>query len=152
VLDLAEEIDAVRDELTRRGIDYAVCGGIAMAIHGFTRATEDLDLFIRPEDYARVKEAVAARGFTFEALPMSFSSGMVEIRRVSKVDRGDGDVLMIDLLLVTPNTEDVWENRTMLTWRGKPFPVVSREGLIKLKKLRGSDLDLVDIRRLEEAE
>ena len=136
MFDLPQELDAIRAELTRDGIEYALCGGIAMAVHGFTRATEDIDLLIRPKDFARVKTAVARLGFTFEARPMTFSGGAMEIRCISKIDRADGDVLILDLLLVTPASEDVWETRQSLPWRGKPMSVVSREGLIALKRSR----------------
>lgn len=55
---------------------------------------------------------------------------------------------MLDLLLVTPAVEDVWQTRERMIWQGADLWVVSREGLIKLKLLRSSDQDLVDIRRL----
>ena len=149
MFDLPQELDAIRAELARDGIEYAICGGIAMAVHGFTRATEDIDLLIRPEDWPRVKTAAARLGFKFEAHPMSFSNGAMEIRRISKIDPGDGDVLMLDLLLLTPANEGVWKGRQLLEWRGEPVWVVSREGLIVLKRFRSSDQDLVDIRKLE---
>ncbi len=149
MLDLPQELDAIRRALSGEGIEYAVCGGIAMAIHGFTRATEDIDLFIRPESYVRLKEAVAPLGFTFEARPMSFSDGAMEIRRLTKLDPVDGDVLTLDLLLATPASESVWATRKSLVWRGEAVSVVSREGLILLKRFRSSDQDLVDIRHLE---
>ena len=149
MFNLPQELDAIRAELARDQIEYAICGGIAMAVHGFTRATEDIDLLIRPEDWARIKTAVARLGFRFEAHPMSFSKGAMEIRRISKIDPADGDVLMLDLLLVTPASEGVWKNRQLLEWRGEPVWVVSREGLIALKRFRSSDQDLVDIRKLE---
>jgi hypothetical protein len=152
VYNLPQELDAIRAELARDGIEYAVCGGIAMAVHGFTRATEDIDLFIRPEDYLRVKAAAGRLGFTFEAHPMTLSGGAMEIRRVSKIDSEDGDVLTLDLLLVTPASEDVWATRQSIGWRGEPISVVSREGLIALKRFRSSDQDLVDIRHLESDE
>lgn len=149
MFDLPRELDAIRAALAREGIEYAICGGIAMAVHGYTRATEDIDLLIRPEDFTRVKAAVASLGFRFEANPMSFSQGAMEIRRVSKIDPGDGDVLMLDLLLVTAMSEGVWSTRQSLAWRGEPVSVVSREGLIALKRFRSSDQDLIDIRNLE---
>ncbi|HEY3494315.1 MAG TPA: nucleotidyl transferase AbiEii/AbiGii toxin family protein [Polyangiaceae bacterium] len=31
------------------GVDYVVVGGVAMNLHGLVRATEDLDVFIRPD-------------------------------------------------------------------------------------------------------
>ena len=35
--------------MNREQVDYAVIGGVAMNIHGLVRATEDLDVFVRPE-------------------------------------------------------------------------------------------------------
>jgi predicted nucleotidyltransferase len=152
MLNLANELAAVVDTLNGRGVDFAVCGGVAMAIHGYTRATEDIDLFLREEDLGKLKDAVATLGFVIEARPMNFSGGAVKIRRISKIDPSDGDLLMLDLLLVTWETEHVWSTREKLEWRGKLFPVVSREGLIELKRYRSSEQDLLDIRKLESGE
>lgn len=41
-----DDVLAVLEALERRGVRYAVFGGLAMAAHGFDRATRDLDLFI----------------------------------------------------------------------------------------------------------
>ena len=49
MIDLAEEFEAVISALAEHGIEYAVCGGLAMAIHGFPRATVDIDLLIPAE-------------------------------------------------------------------------------------------------------
>jgi hypothetical protein len=35
--------------LENRGVIYAIFGAAAMGLHGFVRATEDLDLFVAPE-------------------------------------------------------------------------------------------------------
>ena len=40
---LLEEFVNVTQEFNRRGIDYAVCGGWAVNLYGFTRATGDID-------------------------------------------------------------------------------------------------------------
>jgi hypothetical protein len=58
MLDLAAEFEAVVGALAREGVEYAVCGGFAMAIHGYPRATVAIDLLIRPEDEERVYAAV----------------------------------------------------------------------------------------------
>ncbi len=46
--------------LNEKSVDYIVVGGIAMALHGLVRATEDIDLFIRPtgENVSRLKECL----------------------------------------------------------------------------------------------
>jgi hypothetical protein len=41
-----DDVLAVLEALERRGVRYAVFGGLAMAAHGFDRATRDLDLFV----------------------------------------------------------------------------------------------------------
>lgn len=42
---LTDVIDVLR-ALEREGVQYAIFGGVAMAIHGLDRGTEDLDLFL----------------------------------------------------------------------------------------------------------
>lgn len=151
MLDLEAELDAVIAALTREGVEYAVCGGVAMAIHGKPRATIDIDLLIKPEDEDRVYLAVEPLGFRFKAKPMHFVGGTMEIRRVTKID-SDGEALMLDLLLVTPAFRSVWQLRQTVAWRTHLVSVVSREGLIALKSSRSSAQDLADIERLESEE
>lgn len=45
-----DDVLTVLDALERAGVRYAVFGGLAMAAHGFDRATRDLDLFITPDE------------------------------------------------------------------------------------------------------
>lgn len=45
-----DDVLRVIAELNRASVDYAVFGGIALNIHGVIRATEDLDLFLRPDE------------------------------------------------------------------------------------------------------
>ncbi len=149
MFDLSEELAAIRDELAARGLEFAVCGGIGMAIHGFTRATVDLDLFVRPEEVEAIEATLEVLGYVIKADPMTSSVGAIHIQRVSKIDAADDDNLAVDLLLVSPETIGVWNSRESLTWRDQPLPVVSREGLIALKRLRATDMDLVDIGRME---
>jgi hypothetical protein len=51
-------IQAFNDE----GVDYVVVGGVAINLHGLVRATEDLDVFVRPdpENIARMRRALAS--------------------------------------------------------------------------------------------
>jgi hypothetical protein len=149
VFDLEEELRQLRDGFDAAQVPYALCGGLAVGVHGFPRATVDIDVLILREDLERVEDIAGGFGFLLKARPMSFSRGATEIRRVSKIDPNDGEVLMLDLLLVTPAVEDVWESRERFPWHGGELSVVSREGLIALKRLRSSDVDLMDIKRLQ---
>lgn len=152
MLDLYEELKALLSAFDTHKVDYALCGGLAMAVHGFFRATIDIDLLIHRESLEEIKSLARSLGYTIEALPMTFSKGAIEIRRLSKLDSDAGDVLMLDLLLVTPQLENIWATRTEAEWEGGKITVVSREGLIALKSFRNSKQDLADIESLKEVE
>lgn len=144
---LIEELRLLVREFNDRRIEFALCGGLAVAAHGFTRATEDIDFLIREESLERAYAAAASIGFDIRGLDMSFKERTVEIRRVSKIV-GE-DVISLDLLLVTPHVEDVWEGRESKEFEGEVITLVSRDGLIKMKKQAGRSQDLTDIERLE---
>ncbi len=148
---LLDELSQIISALEDGGIEYAVCGGLALTIHGFPRATFDIDVLIRPESLEKAYEIAAEKGYDIRGLDMSFKERAVEIRRVSKID-DDGEVLSLDLLLVTSQVEDVWETRETLIWEDKTLWIVSRNGLIRMKELAGRDKDLIDIGRLKDEE
>lgn len=148
---LLDELSQLISAFDENKIEYAVCGGLALTIHGFPRTTFDIDVLIRPESLENAYEIVAKYEYDIRGLDMSFKERAVEIRRVSKIDE-DGEVLSLDLLLVTPKVEDVWKTREKLVWQNKTLWIVSREGLIKMKKLAGRAKDLIDVDRIENEE
>ena len=152
MFDLYEEFKSIISALEEHGIDYAVCGGLAMAVHGLPRATVDIDLLILDESLEATKGLARTLGYNIEAMAMTFSRGAVEIRRVSKIDRETGIVLSLDMLLVTPEIVEIWQSRTRVAWESGSFWTVSRGGLMALKSLRSSAQDLADIERLKESE
>ncbi|HEX9731679.1 MAG TPA: nucleotidyl transferase AbiEii/AbiGii toxin family protein [Thermoanaerobaculia bacterium] len=149
-MDLYEEFVAVIDLLDEHGIDYAICGGIAVALHGHPRFTKDIDLLVRRPDVDRIADALEARGFLFRAGRVPFDVGGPHERetfRISKID-GDGDTLTVDLLVVNDRIADVWETREAFAWQEREVTVVSAQGLAKMKRLAGRDQDLLDLKKL----
>lgn len=151
MMTLLEELSQLISALNENEIEYAVCGGLALTIHGFSRATFDIDILIRPESLEKAYEIVAPFGYDIRGLDMSFKERAVEIRRVSKID-DDGEVLPLDFLLTTPQVEEVWATREKLVWKDKDLWIVSRQGLIKMKELAGRAKDLIDIDRIQNEE
>lgn len=149
--DLFDELNQLISALEKHGIEYAVCGGLALTIHGFPRATFDIDILIQEDSLDKAFEIAAEKGYDIHGLDMSFKERAVEIRRVSKIDE-DGEVLSLDFLLVTPHVEDVWDTKIYLGWEGKTLSIVSREGLLKMKRLAARHKDLIDIDRMENYE
>lgn len=150
MLDLFDEFKALIARLSERGVDYALCDGLAMAVYGVPRATVDIDLLILVDDLEKAMNLAREEGYTIKAKPMILGEQGIEIRRISKVDPDSGDLLMLDLLLVTPPITHVWESRKEVEWENGKLKVVSRDGLIALKSLRGSGQDIDDIEKLRE--
>ena len=147
MFDITDELRALIDVLDGQEVDYALCGGMAMAVHGVTRTTIDIDLLIPSDALDDVLKIAATLGYNLRGKDLSFANA--EIRRVSKIDPDDGEVLSLDLLLVTAKTVESWESRIDTVWEGRKLSVVSASGLIALKRLRGSAQDLADIEALQ---
>ncbi len=151
MLDIFEELRNLVGALDEHGVEYALCGGMAMGVYGRARSTIDIDLLVLSDSLDRIYELTKSFGYNIRGKEMSFADGAVEIRRVSKIDPEDGELLSLDLLLVTRETLPAWESRLEAEWEGGKLSVVSVNGLIALKKLRKSTQDLADIEALADA-
>ena len=149
MLDITDELKGLVNELNLHEIEYALCGGLAMGVHGSTRATVDINLLILPESLDDVIEIAKSQGYSLRGKEMTFAHGAIEIRRISKIDPASGDLIPLDLILVSPEIRHAWNTRQEASWEGGKLTVVTREGLISLKKLRSSDQDVADIKQLE---
>jgi len=149
MLDLVRELETVAGSLDDAGIPYAICGGLAVTIHGAVRSTRDIDLLVREEDLEAFVVQVRDHGWRFRALPMVFDAGKPQERRLTRVTRLEGKlVLMLDLITVTPFWEDVFDGRLRLHVGERELSVVSREGLAKMKRIAGRPQDLADLQNL----
>ena len=61
MIDLDRLLALIR-ALNREGVEYVVVGAVALGLHGLARATEDVDLFVRPspDNVAGLKRALSA--------------------------------------------------------------------------------------------
>ncbi|MCY7347639.1 MAG: hypothetical protein LH614_15655 [Pyrinomonadaceae bacterium] len=148
---LLDELSQLISALDENKVEYAMCGGRALAIHGFARTEYGIDILIPAESLEKAYEIAAGKGCDIRENDLSFKEGAVQIRRVSKI-RDDGEVLPLKFLLVTPQIRDVWETKEILIWQNRELWTVSRKGLIKMKTLAGRAKDLVDIERIKNEE
>jgi len=72
-----------------------------------------------------------------------------EVQRVSKLDPETGTLMSLDLIVVGPALDAVWADRIVVSWRGRQISIVSRPGLVTMKKLAGRPQDLADLAVLE---
>lgn len=149
MLDLYSEFERLIAAMADRQIEYALCGGLAIAVYAQPRATVDIDLLVTDAMLPAMRLLLKDLGYEIEAGPMEFGGGATVIHRFTKVDV-DGDFLSVDLLLKTPANAPAWEQIQRLQWNGQPLNVVSKDGLIFLKMMRDSEQDRADIAALRE--
>ena len=150
--DIFDEFQCLIKKLNTEQIDYAICGGWAVAIHGAPRATIDIDLLVLSENLEQLWKIADDLGYWVKGLPLSFDNGIIEIRRISKIDKESKTLFTIDFLLVTEALKKVWETRENIDFENDKVWTISREGLIFMKQLSGRHKDLGDIESLMEME
>ncbi|MCR9293357.1 MAG: nucleotidyltransferase family protein [bacterium] len=130
-------------------IDYGLCGGLAVAVHGYVRATKDIDILIRNDALAQARDALSPIGYDLDAGIFKFDQGTERETQLFRVSRADGPALTtLDLMLVTPILDEVWNSREIVRAYDTEINVVSKAALIKMKELAGRYQDLADIESL----
>lgn len=151
-MDLKQELLAVISALNQANVPYALCGGMAVVLHGYPRLTRDIDLLIRPRELEAAKVGLGTVGFSIPGGLIPFDTGKAYERKVFRVSKQIGqELLTIDLLLLPDFLENVWKNRETFQIENIPVTVVDRSGLIIMKKIAGRHQDLSDIEHLENA-
>jgi hypothetical protein len=148
-MDIYAEFVGIVRLLQGANVEFAVCGGFAMALHGLPRFTEDIDLLVKSDAVERIVELLKSNGFEFDAgtIPLAVHTRHpFVLRRITKIV-GE-NFITLDLLIVGPGLEDVWQDRTTFTYNELTVPAVSVMGLAKMKRLSGRPQDIVDIERL----
>ncbi len=122
-----------------------------MAFFALPRFTQDIDVLIAPDETERCKTILLPLGFKFFSTPMRFDQDAVEVHRLTKIEQSSGDHLFLDLIAaISPETRSILAARIRSTWKEKPIWVVSKAGLIELKKTANRPKDLLDLDALQE--
>jgi hypothetical protein len=149
-VNLVDELHAIGRALRDAGIEYAVCGAIAVTIHGATRTTKGIDLLVAGADVPRILEVVRPLGYAYAALPMTFDEGTIRERHVQRVSKLEGEHhLILDLLVADASLTGFLQGRVDVSLPEGPLSVVSRDALLKMKRLAARAQYLADIEALE---
>jgi hypothetical protein len=144
VLTLESELRELVQRFNEAKIEYALCGGMAVALHGYPRFTKDIDFLIPPESLDRAREVAAATGFLDESGQIPFPDS--DVYRILKLEGTEYRIL--DLLVPKRLDTIAWTQRQWYDWNGLPICSVSRDGLIEMKLAAGRDIDRIDIKQL----
>lgn len=151
-MNLVDELHSIARTLREASVDYAVCGGIAVTIHGATRSTKDIDLLVPAAEVPRILELLRRIGYLFAALPMTFDAGTPRERHVQRVTKVEGaEHLIVDLIIADASLAGLLEGQEQIDLPEGTLSVVSRSTLLKMKRFAGRPQDLADVAALDHA-
>ena len=136
----------VCEALNRSGANYLVIGGIACILHGYVRATTDVDVLIERTlpNSERVLQALATVGYGFAR---EWAAEEILKRPVTVI----GDDPAVDVFTVAWKVkyEQAVKRSAVVEVDGVPIPLIAIDDLIETKRT-GRALDSADIEALEE--
>lgn len=140
------DIERLLRFLNARSVRYVVIGATAFPVHGYARATLDVDFFIDAErvNAERVRAALSEFGYDVTDLTVDdLLSKKVLIRQYR---------LQTDIhpFVKGVTFEEIWANRVPGAIGETPAAFASLDDLIAMKKAAGRPKDLEDLRVLLE--
>lgn len=132
--------------LNAAGANYLVIGGIACILHGYVRATTDVDILVErtKDNVERVLAALANTGYGFAT---EWTADQVLESPVTII--GDNPAVEIFQVAWTVKYEQAVSRAWTVEVDGVPVPVIGLDDLIATKRT-GRPLDTADIEALEE--
>jgi hypothetical protein len=159
------DIPSILEVLVRHEVDFVVIGGVAVAHHGYVRATKDVDIVPQPTRdnlfrlWSALEELEARpallQEFGPEELPAPFTvEGLLELGNWN-LDTRFGQLELLQYVGGKVETAEDYDRLRAAAASGRyefgTVWVADYEDLIDFKNIAGRDLDLVDIRALREA-
>jgi len=148
-LELPQDYVDLLLELHDARVEFVVLGGWAVAVHGHGRATDDLDVLVRPtpENAVRVYDALQRFGAPLEAHG-------VTVELFSKPQYGyriGVKPVLIELLTSVSGIDfdEAASERVTVQIDGRAIPVIGRKALLANKRAAGRLKDLADVEALE---
>jgi hypothetical protein len=129
-------------------VEFLLVGAYAVAVHGYPRATGDIDLYVRPsvENAVRVIAALTEFGAPLQGVSATDFQVPGIIYQVG-VAPGRIDILTaIDGV----SWDEAWSGHRVQDVAGLRVPVIGLEALLKNKKASGRPKDLADLAWFEE--
>lgn len=150
------DLTALLRALAEADLEFVVVGGVAVAAHGFVRATEDVDLVPNPaprnldelvNTLLRLESRLTQR--PDQPLGQAERQALHQGRNLSVTTRlGDLDILV--RMPGVPSFDVLSRDAAVVALAGTSLSVCSREHLIAMKRARSSAADLADLERLED--
>ena len=133
--------------LLEENVRFLLVGAYAVAVHGFPRATKDIDFFVwaTPENAANLMRALTKFGAPLHDISEADLSSEGVVFQIGNSPR------RIDIITNISGVkfEQAYANKTTISIEGIEVPVISLEDLIANKRASARTQDLADVEKLE---
>jgi hypothetical protein len=133
--------------LLDNNVKFLLVGAYAMGVHGYPRATGDIDIWVEPtaENSARVYRSMAAFGAPLHEIDEATFATSGIVFQIGVAPR------RIDIITAISGVgfDKAYQQRQILEMQGFSIPILSRGDLIQNKRATGRDKDRLDADRLE---
>ena len=141
-------------------IDYAVCGGLAVILYGYTRMTADLDLIVslKKQNLENLYNILIGLGYRLR-IPIKkdvfIEREMLEKladeknMKVVSFQSTEDPMKVIDIGVNLPRSQEILKRKKYLKIDGFRVPIISIDDLIKMKEDLGRPRDMVDVENLK---
>lgn len=147
---LATTLRSLTTWLTSRGIPHAVIGGVATAVRGRPRITEDIDVVVLAEGFKPEELLADARAYGLLPRRPDATAFAITSRVLLLVHEENGTP--IDLSLgILPFERELIERSTKVSIQETEFHVATAEDLVIMKVLAFRGKDIVDIESVFDA-
>ncbi len=127
-------------------VRFLLVGAYALAVHGYPRATKDIDFFVwaTPENAMRLMNALTQFGAPLEGISAADFSTKGIVFQIGNSPR------RVDILTSISGVEfeQAYSNKTLVFLEGLEVPVISVQDLITNKRASARPQDLVDVEKL----
>ncbi len=118
-----------------------------MAFHDQPRFTRDIDILVLPEDLEKICSVFEDIGYFESSAPWTFKNTKLTLHRFMKVE--GKDFLVVDILIGNEvKHREIVKNALSEIHEKGVVKIAAKNDLIWMKKIRNSDQDKVDIKRL----
>ena len=146
------EVKLLIENLEKNKVQYLLIGGFAMAFHGYVRATNDIDLWIKntPENMRKLKQALIDTGIS-KASAMRETTQLVGGFTMFNLLESDFRIDLLHNLKAFRETDfdRCFQNAKMSAYAESNIPVIGAEDLLCEKKAISREKDAADITFLE---
>ena len=138
------DIEGLLKLLKEHKVDFVVIGATAFPVHGYARATLDIDIFIRPTEENAAKALIALKEFGYDVTDIS-QQDLLKKKLLIRQYAVETD---IHPFVKGINFDDAWKNKVRSKF-GKTFVYfASLDDLIKMKRAAARPKDLEDLKYL----